>query len=110
MKSRRVEEKKQRIVLGSIFAVFILVIICSILFGSIKAQAASSEVSYKYYTSVQVQNGDTLWNIAKDYITDDYDDMNAYLAEICSINHISDDNIHAGQYLTIPYYSEEYLE
>lgn len=32
-------------------------------------------------------------------------DMNAYIDEVCSINKISQSEIHAGQYLTIPYYS-----
>ena len=31
--------------------------------------------------------------------------MNAYIDEVCSINKISQNEIHAGQYLTIPYYS-----
>ena len=34
-----------------------------------------------------------------------YRDMNAYIDEVCSINKISQNEIHAGQYLTIPYYS-----
>ena len=31
--------------------------------------------------------------------------MNAYIDEVCSINKISQNEIHEGQYLTIPYYS-----
>ena len=40
-----------------------------------------------------------------DHITEEYRDMNAYIDEVCSINKISQNEIHAGQYLTIPYYS-----
>ena len=81
------------------------IIICTFLSGAIRTQAAPSEISCKYYTSIEVQSGDTLWSIASDHITEEYRDMNAYIDEVCSINKISQDEIHAGQYLTIPYYS-----
>lgn len=109
MRSRRVAVRNQRIAFVSILFVILFILISSILFGSIKAQAASAETSYKYYTSIQVQKGDTLWKIANSYITEEYDSVNDYIEEICSINHISHD-IHSGQYLTIPYYSDKYLE
>lgn len=110
MRSRREAVRNQRIVFMSIIVIGVFVIIGSVLFGTIKAQAASSAPSYKYYTSVQIEKGDTLWEIAGNYITDEYKDMNAYIEEICSINHIADKDIHAGQYITIPYYSDAYLE
>lgn len=110
MRSRRIAVRNQKIVFLSVALFIVLVILGSVLFGSINAQAASVESSYKYYTSIQVEKGDTLWNIAQSYITDDYSDLNEYISEICSINHISDESIHAGQYLTIPYYSNDYLE
>lgn len=74
------------------------------LFGTIRTEAASSTVSEKYYTSVKVQSGDTLWSIASDYITDEYADMNEYIDEVCAMNGISCDEIHSGQYITVPYY------
>lgn len=90
-------------------AVFMTMVLGSVLFGTIRAQAAPAETSYKYYTSIQVQSGDTLWGIADTYMTGEYENISAYIDEVCRINHISADEIHAGQYLTIPYYSEEYL-
>ena len=30
--------------------------------------------------------------------------------EVCTINHISADEIHAGQYIVVPYYSAEALK
>ena len=35
----------------------------------------------------------------------EYRDMNAYIDEVCSINKISQNEIHLGKYLTIPYYN-----
>lgn len=109
MRSKRVAGNQKLTVLTSLFVVTVAVIGC-IIFGSTKAQAAPAEPSYKYYTSIQVQKGDTLWNIASEHISGEYASMNDYIAEICEINHISDSDIHSGQYLTIPYYSSEYME
>lgn len=110
MRSRREVVRNQKLALISILFVAITLIIVFCISGSIKAQAASAEPTYKYYTSIEIHSGDTLWSIADDYITDDYEDMNAYITEICSINHISEDEIHSGQYITIPYYSHEFFE
>lgn len=84
-----------------------VIIICFILFESIMAQAAPSEHIYKYYTSIQIESGDTLWEIADEYISDEYSDIYEYIAEVCTINHISEDEIHTGQYIVVPYYSSE---
>lgn len=85
----------------------VLVVTGAILFGAIRTEAAPSEETYKYYTSVTIEAGDTIWSIAQEYQTPECGDMTDYVAEICSLNHIKDDQIHTGQYLTIPYYSTE---
>lgn len=82
------------------FAMFSMVML-----STIHAQAAPTETSYKYYTSVQIHSGDTLWDISSDYITSEYTDMNEYMNEVCAINHISRDEIYAGQYIVVPYYA-----
>lgn len=110
MRSRRVAVRNQRIMFVSALFVLISIIMGFVLFGSIKAQAAPAELSYKYYTSIQVQKGDTLWNIANAYMSEEYADVNEYIEEICSINHIDASEIHSGQYLTIPYYSDQFIE
>ena len=95
-------EKK---VLCIALCIAVIIVIGSFLLGSVRAQAASAEVTQKYYTSIQINSGDTLWSIAEDYITEDYRDMNEYIDEVCSINKICRDEIHAGAYITVPYYS-----
>ena len=84
----------------------VIIVISLFLLGSVRTQAASAEVTHKYYTSIQIDSGDTLWSIAEDYITDDYRDMNEYIEEVCSINKICGDEIHAGAYITVPYYTD----
>ena len=72
--------------------------------------AADETSAYKYYTSIQITPGQTLNDIAGIYMTDDYKDTSAYIEEVCMINHIFPDDIHEGEYLTVPYYSAEYLK
>jgi len=97
-------QKRITILFCSIIAV---ITICSIIFGATNTQAAPAETTYKYFTSVQIESGDTLWAIASEYITDEYSDMNEYMNEVCAINHISEDEIHAGQFIVVPYYAAE---
>lgn len=70
-----------------------------------KAAAMKSEPRVKQVISMRIQKGDTLWSIAKEYITDDYEDLNDYIREIKSSNGITSDTIHAGAYLIIPHYT-----
>ena len=110
MRSRRRAVRKQRVAALMALIVMVVAIAGCMIFGATKAQAAPAETSYKYYTSIQVQKGDTLWDIACNYMTDEYENVNEYIAEICEINHLAESDIHSGQYLTIPYYSSEYLD
>ena len=103
--SRRQREAAQKKIAVLFCSIVAVVMICSIMFSTIHTQAAPAETTNKYYTSIQVESGDTLWAIASEYITDDYTDMNEYIREVCSINHISEDEIHAGQYIVVPYYA-----
>lgn len=109
MKNRRLDGRNEKLTIMIVMLILLSVLVCSITFGSIHTQAASAETAYKYYTSIRIEPGDSLWSIASSYISADYEDMNDYIKEICEINHISQDDIHSGQYLTIPYYSSEYL-
>lgn len=72
------------------------------------AQDEDHAVSYKYFTSVMVQHGDTLSSIAADYMDEHYDSIDSYITEVRMTNHILDDEICAGEYLIVPYYSTEF--
>lgn len=109
MYSKRVIRRRQIAVIFIVMAI-VCIILGSVLFGSIRAKAASADNFYKYYTSIQIQKGDTLWSISESYWLNEYADRKTYIQEICSLNHITEDDIHAGQYLTVPYYSKDYLE
>ena len=58
----------------------------------------------KYYKTVEISSGDTLWNIAETYMDDNYDSVKDYVQELKEVNHLTSDVIQDGQYLTVAYY------
>lgn len=92
-----------------LLAILAVVIIACFLFGSIHSKAGSNgnpdTGRVKLYTSVYIQEGDTLWSIAEEYVSEEYDTIDDYIDELQQMNHIGD-VIHAGCYLTVSYYAE----
>lgn len=90
-----------------------LIMTCAISYHAIRSSATSGDdMNFKYYTSITVQNGETLWGIADDYIDySQYKNKNAYISEVMSINQLDDaSDIISGQKLTVPYYSSEFIK
>ena len=79
-------------------------------FAVILVLADSNDTSsrYKYYTSVCVESGDSLWSIAEEYITVDYENIYEYIEEVKEMNHLHSDFLKSGTRLCIPYYSSDY--
>ena len=74
-----------------------------------RAQASSEPVHYKYFRSIMVYSGDTLSAISGRYMDNHYTSVQDYIDEVCEMNHLQDaDDIHAGDYLIIPYYSTDF--
>ena len=89
-----------------------LVITCSISFNSFRSNAKDDSVktSYKYYKSIVIDNDDTLWSIAEEYMDDEhYDSINAYIQEVKNMNSLTDDEIQYGEHLIIPYYDDTFI-
>ena len=86
-----------------------LTVIIAFLFMSSRAAAENSRPVYTYYTSYEIQSGDTLWTIADQFMTPEFSDKEAFIENIKSLNHIGGDNITAGKYLVIEYCSYEQL-
>ena len=108
LRKREAVVRRQR---GLLAIAIILVVALGILLGSSINALASSEKdisSYnKYYVSIRVESGDTLWTIADEYVEGFNLSKSDYIAEVCQINSISEDNIHAGDYIVVPYYSQD---
>ena len=62
---------------------------------------------HKYYTSILIREGDTLWSIARTYMDLHYSSEEDYIRELCRINRLSDEELRAGMYLIIPYFSQQ---
>lgn len=71
------------------------------------AQNKDAKNTYKYFTSVTVEYGDTLYTLAEEH-TEGYNvEICDYIEEVMHINHLEDEVIQSGQSLVIPYYSDE---
>lgn len=82
-------------------------------FRVLTTNAQSQEtLAFKYYTSIQVSYGETLWSIAEEYQDNRfYNSIQDYIAEVIQINHLKNaDDLMAGQYLVIPYYLNEFIK
>ena len=108
--------RRQRIVRRQYFLLGLTIALVIFLFAFIgttvmsSAQSDEYEPSFKYYKTVTVHCDETLWNIANaNFSEDNYDNLNEYIGEICTINAISDpDTINAGEDIVVPYYSAEF--
>lgn len=115
MRRRR---KKQlfirRVLYISIISIFMLVFCVFMSDDSVDAHSTNEEYTgneipsgNKYYTCIEVSSGDSLWSIAEKYADSDYETIHDYIDELKAINSLRSSNIHAGQYLTVPYYERE---
>ncbi len=105
---RRERINKMMPVLLAALAAFCMIFICAVSDRSIRTNASSG---FKYYTSLTVEDGETLWDIADDYVDyNHYKNKNSYITEVQSINHLDENcSIDAGQILILPYYSSQYI-
>ncbi|MCI5649099.1 MAG: LysM peptidoglycan-binding domain-containing protein [Fusicatenibacter sp.] len=108
---RKIQKRNNRIkAVAALLSILIVVLLIVIHFTPQETQADSAPKAptYKYYTSIRVEHGDTLWDIAKEYRTEEYNSIQSYIEEVKTMNHLTSDKITDGMYLSIPYYSTEY--
>ena len=90
-----------------IFTGIILMMVICVSFGAFLVSAhektSAGDAVYKYYKSIEIQPGDTLWGIAEDTMTDEYDSVVEYVQVLKDMNNLDSDNIEAGQDLIIAY-------
>lgn len=92
---------------------FVTILVLSFIIGnfnSADAKAANSNpAEVKYYKSIQIQKGDSIWSIAKEYVNENYNSIYDYIDELVTLNQLDDqelDQIQEGDYLTVAYYAE----
>lgn len=93
-------------------AVFVFAAFLSILGNQKLVSAHDSHLEqpagYRYYKSIQVNAGDSLWSIAEEYMNDECESVPEYIEVLKEINHLDSDEIHEGRYLTIAYTDQEF--
>ena len=107
---RRRQVFREKFVL--VIAAVMLVSCFSVVLGTrlVAAHGSLEETpaEYKYYKSIELSEGDTLWDIAVTYTGNEYSSVNDYIKVLKQINNLSSDTIHEGQYLTVVYNDEAF--
>lgn len=108
-RKRRNRATQQKLVVTVI--TLVLVLMGTIRFGGVLSSAHGNlkeePAAFKYYKSIEIKSGDTLWGIAEEYMTGEYASVQEYINEIKQINHLTSDNIHDSKHLMIAYYDNE---
>lgn len=88
----------------------VVVIVSAVLFASRSVATANETpdgaVLNKYYKTITISPGDTLWSIAEEYRSGAYRSTAEYVKELRSINNLTSDNIVSGRKLVVAYYAE----
>ncbi len=86
-----------------IFLVLFFLILAGGIFVQGKEIEANAPALDKYYTSVKLEEGDSLWTIAQRYC-EEGQDIRQYVEELQDINHIVNErNLRPGSYITVYY-------
>ena len=97
------ETMKKRLVIKSKFRfctfIFIVVMLITGTFGLVSAKAV--DINQPETVTVNVQPGDTLWDIAKDNTAENVD-IREYIYDICQLNDISADQLYSGMTIKLP--------
>ena len=104
MRAKRVSLRRFRVLVIT----FCFISIISLSLTSVVKANGDKKNTYKYYTSVQIGAGDTLWSIANEYVSGTSLSVNDYIKEIKRLNNLSSDNITSGQKIMVFYVSSEY--
>lgn len=88
----------------------LVVLIGSNFFGrslmNVMAEEQEKPAVNRCYQSIAIQEGDSLWAIAKEYSAGTDYSVSEYVDELKQMNGLKEDTIHAGRYLTIVYFVE----
>ncbi len=95
--------------IGLIIKVSVIILFMIIAFGIFKeVKAYTSEICDRSFVcrSVKIEKNDTLWSIAEEYYSAEYRDVAEYVDAIKEANNLRSDNIKAGNYIIVPYYTD----
>lgn len=105
-KRRQLAKRRMVLLLIALFVITVGSIICGSIFSTAK-DPATDIPQHKYYKSITIEQGDSLWSIAEEYHTDAYEDIQDYIDELIQLNGLTSKTIHEGQHLVVAYYDAE---
>lgn len=104
-KRRARANAKRRMIL--LLAAVLLITVGSVIFGSLftnnGSRVEAHDATYTAYKSIEIESGDSLWSLAEEYMTDDFECTADYVKELKRLNNLTSDTIHEGQYLLVSY-------
>lgn len=92
------EKKHSLIILLGVIMIFSIIVI------PYTAKAKDQSEYKMQVVSVYIEEGDTLWSIAKQHYSKEYKSMKSFIKEIKRTNGLYSDTIHEGNYIVVPYY------
>lgn len=106
MNMKRNEKKAKRSINCPIKFIVILTMISllCIIFTNTNVKADAKTSNVKNFKCITVTEEDTLWSIASENMTEEYNSINEYIDEVMSINELTDPEIYSGATLVVPYY------
>lgn len=94
-------------IMYTITILLMVLLSCSIFFLRNNSYAASNTTDKTLcYKPVMVEQGDSLWSIANENLSPEWDSTEEYVAAIRKLNSLHDSKIKAGTYISIPYYAD----
>lgn len=107
MKKRRYARIKRMMTIVSVMIISVCVLLFGSAFASAHGTADDSLVSRKYYKSIVVNEGDSMWTIAGQYQSEEYQSRQEYIDEVMEINQMKSTTLYENQKLIVPYYGAE---
>ena len=106
--ARKVKNDIPYIFIGKLAALILVMValFLVVLFVLPERTASAGDSSFGTYTitSVQIEEGDSLWSLASEYFTEEFSSVSNYITEIKRMNGLSSDTLYAGSYILIPQY------
>jgi len=94
------------------FAVLMITVVTIVAFFNINAKASETNeanMTTKYYTSIEIKNNDTLWNLEDQYNNGNESKAN-YINNIMELNNLNSETIYSGENLIVYYYGSNHNE
>ncbi|MBQ7077763.1 MAG: LysM peptidoglycan-binding domain-containing protein [Lachnospiraceae bacterium] len=105
MREEQLRRYKTIAYLFLLIIVSLLIVLTIIKINKTNTKAFASLNGEYSYSSVMVEEGDTLYSIARKYSTEYPGSTDAFIREVRTVNNLNSDNIYAGQYIIIPVFN-----